>query len=55
MRSSPMPTAAVQPGVSLSQHLSAGEYEYRFRVAFSHCVVDVSYFAVTNLQTIYCS
>lgn len=48
MRSSPTLTAAAQPGVSSLQHLFAGEYKHRTRVAFTRCVADVSYFAFTH-------
>lgn len=46
-----MLTAAAQLGASSLQHLSAGEYKYSIRVAFTSCIVDVSYFAFTNPQT----
>lgn len=51
MRSSPTLTAAAQPGVSSLQHLSAGEYKHRIRVAFTSCIADVSYFAFTYPYT----
>lgn len=38
-----MLTAAAQPGVLSLQRLSAGEYKYRIRGAFTSCIVGVSY------------
>lgn len=48
MRSSPTLTAAAQPGVSSSQHSSAGQCKHGIRVALTSHIGDVSCFAFTH-------